>query len=199
MPAACSLSGRLSMRKASITMSCVAEAVATSSAPSATSHGDAAGSQKAEENDRRDQQELRKNQPAAPPAEQRRQHRHVERIDDRRPQELDGVGRADEREQADGAEIDARFPHPDQQRRAGQRKRQPGGEAEEQHDQHARLEIDRERVGEARAGAARCRASRSSAQLSLNRRADTSLRLRPKVIGRSLDASSSGRSQNIGR
>ena len=46
MPAACSLSSRLSTRKASITMSCVAEAVATSSAPTATSHGAAAGSQR---------------------------------------------------------------------------------------------------------------------------------------------------------
>ena len=46
MPAACSFSGRLSTRKASTTMSCVAEAVATSSAPSATSPGAAAGSQK---------------------------------------------------------------------------------------------------------------------------------------------------------
>ena len=35
------------MRKASMTMSCVAEAVATSSAPSATSQGEATGSQKA--------------------------------------------------------------------------------------------------------------------------------------------------------
>ena len=32
-----------------------------------------------------------------------RQHRHVERIDQRRPEKFDGVGRADEREQADGA------------------------------------------------------------------------------------------------
>ena len=40
-------------------------------------------------------------------------------------------------------------PHPDQQRRAGQRQRQAGREAEEQHDQHARLEIDRERLAPA--------------------------------------------------
>ena len=55
-----------------------------------------------------------------------RQHRHVERVDQRRPQELDGVGRADQREQADGAEIDAGFAHPHQQRRARQRERQAG-------------------------------------------------------------------------
>ena len=45
MPAACSFSGRLSTRKASTTMSCVADAVATSSAPSATSAGATAGLQ----------------------------------------------------------------------------------------------------------------------------------------------------------
>ncbi|CEG10660.1 hypothetical protein BN961_04101 [Afipia felis] len=39
MPAACSFSGRLSTRKASITMSCVAEAAATNSAASATPSG----------------------------------------------------------------------------------------------------------------------------------------------------------------
>ncbi len=44
MPAACSLSSRLSTRNASITMSWVADAVATSSAPSATSPGADAGS-----------------------------------------------------------------------------------------------------------------------------------------------------------
>ncbi len=47
MPAACSEGSRLSTRNASITMSCVAEAVATRSAPNATSQGDAAGLQKA--------------------------------------------------------------------------------------------------------------------------------------------------------
>jgi hypothetical protein len=77
--------------------------------------------------------------------------RYVEGVHDGRPQELDGVRRTDEREQADGAEVDAGFPHPDQQCRARERERQPGREAEEQHDQHARLEIDREHVGEARA------------------------------------------------
>ena len=53
-----------------MTISCVAEAVATNSAPSATSHGDVAGLQKRQEHDRGDQQELREYQPPAPPAEQ---------------------------------------------------------------------------------------------------------------------------------
>ncbi len=44
MPAACSLSGRLSTRKASTTMSCVEDIAATNSAPSATNNGERAGS-----------------------------------------------------------------------------------------------------------------------------------------------------------
>ena len=144
MPAACSFGRRLSTRNASMTMSCVADAVATISAPNATSHGAVAGSRERQERDRGHQQELREHQPAAPPSEQPRQHRHVERIDQRRPQELDGVGRADQRKQPDGAEVDTGFAHPDQQRRAGERERQPGREPEEHHDEHARAQIDGE-------------------------------------------------------
>jgi hypothetical protein len=102
--------------------------------------------------DRRDQEELRKNQPAAAATQECGEHRYVEGIDDRCPEELDRVRRADQREQADSAEIDARLAHPDQQGRARERERQSGGEAEEQYDEHARLQIDRERVGKARAG-----------------------------------------------
>jgi hypothetical protein len=47
MPAACSLSGRLSTRNASTTMSCVDDAAATSSAPSAANSGERAGSVRA--------------------------------------------------------------------------------------------------------------------------------------------------------
>jgi len=42
---------------------------------------------------------------AAP--QEARQPRDIERIDQRRPQELQRIGGADQREQADGAEIDA--------------------------------------------------------------------------------------------
>ena len=67
-------------------------------------------------------------------------------IDQRRPQEHERVGRADEREQSDGPKVDARFGHPHQKRRARQRKRQAGREAQQQHDQDARLKIDGKRV-----------------------------------------------------
>ncbi len=149
MPAACSLSSRLSTRKASITMSCVAEAVATRSAPTATSQGAAAGSHRPR-NTIAAISRICENtsQPRRRPS-QRDSMRHVERIDQRRPQEFHRVGRADQREQPDGAEIDAGLAHPHQQRRAGQRQRQARREAEEQNDQHARLEIDRERLAPA--------------------------------------------------
>src|SRR6516225_6985907 len=143
MPAACWLSGRLSIRKASMTISCVAEAVATKSAAANTTyHGARAGSEKASSTIETISRSCEnKSQP------RRSSTRSMRRC----PQKLDGVGRADQREQADDTEIDAHFPHPHQQRGTRQRQRQPGGEAEEEHDQHARLEIDRERVGKARA------------------------------------------------
>ena len=55
-----------------MTMSCVAEAVATMSAASATSQRRRHGIAEAEKHDRGHQQELREHQPAAPPAEQPR-------------------------------------------------------------------------------------------------------------------------------
>ena len=97
-----------------MTMSCVADAVATSTRRSATSHGETSGLQNARNDDRGNQQELREDEPAAAAAEQARQDRHVERVDQRRPQELHRVGRADQREQADRSEIDADFAHPDE-------------------------------------------------------------------------------------
>ena len=127
-------------------MSCVAEAVATSSAPNATRAGETGRIAKGEKHDRSHQQNLREHQPAAAAAEQARQNRNVERIGQRRPQEFHRVGRADQREQSDGRKIDAGLAHPYQQRCAGKRQRQARGKPEEHDDQHARLEINRHRL-----------------------------------------------------
>ena len=97
-----------------------------------------------QQQDRADQQQLREHQPAAPAAEGAREERHMQRIDQRRPEKFQRVGRADQREQPDGAEIDAGFAHPHQQRRPRQRQRQAGRKAEQQHDQHAPLQIHRQ-------------------------------------------------------
>ncbi len=94
-----------------------------------------------QEQNRDDQQQLREHQPAAPAAEGAGEQRHMQRIDQRRPEKFQRVGRADQREQADGAEIDAGLAHPHQQRRARQRQRQPGGKPEQQNDQHPPLQI----------------------------------------------------------
>ena len=102
----------------------------------------------AEQDDRRHQQDLREHEPAAPVAEQAAEDRHLKGIDDGRPEELDGVGHADEREEADRAKIDADVFHPQEQRRAGQRERQARGEAEQKDDEDARIEENGGRAGQ---------------------------------------------------
>ena len=99
-----------------MTMSWVAEAVATIDCSQRHHPRRGDGVLRAEEQQRRDEQELRKYQPAAPVAEHPTEHRDLKCIDQRRPQELDGVRRADQREQADGLEIDADILHPQQER-----------------------------------------------------------------------------------
>ena len=106
-----------------------------------------------QQQDRADQQQLREHQPAPPAAERAREDRHMQRVDQRRPDKFQRVGRADQREQPDGAEIDAGFAHPHQQRRSRQRQRQPGRKAEQQHDQHARLQVYRPRLAPGGGGA----------------------------------------------
>ena len=125
-----------------MTMSCVAEAVATTTAASATIHGATSGFWKprktiAAMSRSWDSTSQPRRWPSARP-----KHRHLEGIDDGRPQEFDGVGDADQREETDGAEIDADILHPQEQRRAGERERQPGGEAEQENDEHAPVEED---------------------------------------------------------
>ena len=91
-----------------MTISWVAEAVATRTA--AAEH-DVPGRRRriaeAEQHDRNDQQKLRKYKPSPPSAEQPGEQGNIKGIDNRRPQELDGVGRADQCEQTDGAEVNA--------------------------------------------------------------------------------------------
>jgi len=76
----------------------------------------------------------------------------MQRVRERRPKKFQRVGGSNQREQADSAEIDAGFAHPDQQRRAGKRQRQPGGKAEEHHDEDAALQVDRDGVAPVRGG-----------------------------------------------
>jgi hypothetical protein len=74
---------------------------------------------------RHGQQGLREHDPAAATPEQRQ----VDAIHQRRPQELEGVGDADQREEADGRHVQAVHREPGLHRQARQGQRQAGGEA----------------------------------------------------------------------
>ena len=115
--------------------------------PSATSHGSTAGSQDRRKTIAAIKQSCEStSQPRRRP-KQARQQRHIERIDQRRPQEFHRVGRADQREQPDGPQIDARLGHP---HAAASTRTSASGRPEEKprnmHDQHAAAQIDRQRL-----------------------------------------------------
>ncbi len=99
---------------------------------------------RAEKDDRRHQHELRGNQPRAAAAKTARQSWHLPSVDHRCPDELERVRQAGERQQADGAEVDAAVGHPHAQRLARQRQRQTGGKAEQHDDEHAGAQVDRQ-------------------------------------------------------
>src|ERR1700755_430562 len=113
MPAACSFSGKLSTRKASTTMSCVAEAVATSSAPKATKPGATAGLQEPRKTIAAISRICVNNSQRRRRPEKRRKKGKVDRISQWSPKKLPRVGRADEGKQADGGKVDSGFAHPD--------------------------------------------------------------------------------------
>ena len=75
--------------------------------------------------------------PAAP-ASQTADQRRLDAVDDRAPDELDRVGEAHRRDQADQRDADLALVQPEPQRVADQRKRQAGGEPQRQHERHAR-------------------------------------------------------------
>jgi hypothetical protein len=82
--------------------------------------------------DRQQQADLGDQHPAAPPAQRRRIA-----VEQRRPEELPGVGKLDQREQPDGLEIHALRAQPGRHQVEQQVKRQPRREAGEHADQHA--------------------------------------------------------------
>ena len=64
-------------------------------------------------------------------------HGRLEAVHQRRPQELEGVGQADQAQEADGRDVDAFDAEPGLHRLAGQRQRQARGEAEHGDDEQA--------------------------------------------------------------
>src|SRR6476646_6713203 len=129
MPADCSSAGRYSTRKASMTMSWVADAVATISAAKATSQGALAGSW----------------EPSSRIAAISRicaTTSQPRRWPSTRPST--GTSKAStsgaQRKEADGAKRDAALLGPGRQRRAGERERQARREAEHEDDEYAPVE-----------------------------------------------------------
>ena len=85
-----------------MTTSCDADMKATATASSAKACVAPVGEVPASSNSAPRQHQLRQHQPAAPPAEPRQ----VEAVHQRRPQELEGVGQADQAEEADGRHVE---------------------------------------------------------------------------------------------
>ena len=65
-------------------------------------------------------------------------------VHERRPHEFEAVGDADQREEADGADIDARPGHPVLQGIAAQRQRQAAGKSHAEHGEYAALQVGRD-------------------------------------------------------
>ncbi len=86
----------------------------------------------------RGEQQLRGDQPAAPPAE----HRRLEPVEQRRPDELEGVGQPGEREEADRLDVDVFDGEPGLQAAGRQRQRQAAREAEQQHRRDPAIDED---------------------------------------------------------
>ena len=81
--------------------------------------------------------------PAAPPTEEPPEHRESQPVDHGGPEELERVGEPHPGQHADGRAIDAELAQPRRQRREHQHEGEPGGEAEEQHREHARMPVGR--------------------------------------------------------
>ena len=90
--------------------------------------------------------------PAPAAAEPAVEHRQGHLVDQRRPGELEGIGRTDKGEDADRREIDADLAHPVGQHRERQQQRHAAGEAHQQDDELPAVAIDFGRLGPAAPG-----------------------------------------------
>ena len=116
-----------------MTTSCDAETNATATASSANARVACAGEVPASSSSVAGQRQLRQHQPAAAPAEPRQ----IEAVHQRRPQELEGVGQADQAQEADRGDVQPVHAQPGLHRLAGQRQRQARREAEQRDDDQA--------------------------------------------------------------
>ena len=96
-------------------------------------------------------EQLAEDHPAAAAAEPA-EHRRVDAIDDRRPEELQRIGQPDPRQEADRRQRRARVAQPVAERVAAEKERQAGREAEHEHHRHLRLAQRRDHVALADGG-----------------------------------------------
>ena len=128
-----SLTGIVSTRYASITMSWEAERNATSTARAPSTYSSLVGEQKPMTAMATARADLINQDPAAATA----QHRRQIPVEQRRPQELEEVGQTDQRKDADGLDVEALGCEPRLHGEPGQIERQPGGEAHQEDRHHA--------------------------------------------------------------
>ncbi len=121
------------MRQALIAMSCVALAKAPIPASSENHAELAARLEHAQCHQDRPEQQLHRHDPLLALA-QPAQAGKIDLVDQRRPQELEGIGQPDERKDAHRFQIDLGFGQPGEQRAEKQRERQAAGKAEQQHE-----------------------------------------------------------------
>jgi hypothetical protein len=98
--------------------------------------------------DRHDQQALGEQGPAAAPAEAVAEERQSHAVHQRRPQEIDGIGRRGEREQPDVGPRHALVAQPDGQVGEYQRRRQAAREAQREQRGHAAITVRLEQAPE---------------------------------------------------
>ena len=124
------------MRQPSMTTSWVAAEKATRKAPRPSSARCLRVRERHERQGRGDA-DLRQHHPGPPPPEPGREDRQIVPVDDRRPQELQAVGQRQIAEQPDRLDVDVGEGEPRREGAEHQQKRQPGREAERQHDRDA--------------------------------------------------------------
>jgi hypothetical protein len=93
-------------------MSCVEEQNATATAAAAVVQGAVIGIAPGKPHHGSQQQELRQQHPAAPPPQPIVEEGQRQTVHQGSPEELEGVGRADQCKQADGGQVDIDGAHP---------------------------------------------------------------------------------------
>jgi len=104
------------------------------------------GIRRAEQGDRHREQRLRDQRPGAAASETVAEPRYAYEVERRRPQKLQRVGQAYQREEPDRGLVDAALREPIRQRGCGEQQREAARETHQQDRQHPAVEVDRKGV-----------------------------------------------------